>query len=89
MPSATARDTERLLSLREVRQLLGVSKMTVHRLVAGGGLAVVRIGTRTLVEPDDLRALIARHRVANDSDPAGTGPLVTTPVDAGDGDDPG
>ncbi len=78
MASEGVSELERLLSLRDTQMLLDMSEMTVLRLIRSGELPVVRIGRRTLVEPEGLRALIARHRVPNDDGPAVTGPSVRT-----------
>jgi excisionase family DNA binding protein len=60
----TAGHTERqpLLSVAEAARVLNVSRSTVNRVIACGDLAVVKIGDRTLVCPDDLDALIVRSR---------------------------
>jgi excisionase family DNA binding protein len=81
-------EIERLLSRREVREVLGVSTVTIARMVASGDLPVVRVGARTLIDPADLRAYIAaRKSRLNDDDPAGTGSTVRAPAEAGGGDD--
>jgi excisionase family DNA binding protein len=56
------RDLERLRSVREVCYLLGVSRMTVQRLIARGELPVVKLGDRSLFRPADIDALIERSR---------------------------
>lgn len=56
-------DTERLLSLAEVRGILGVSEATISRLLARGELTAVRIGRRTLVEPAEVRRFVESGRV--------------------------
>jgi len=38
-----------LLDIKETARLLGVSQVTVRRLIATGKLEIVRIGKRTLV----------------------------------------
>ena len=61
--------TERLLiPAREAARLLSVSEKTLWSYSAPrGDIPVVRIGARTLYDPDDLRAWIARQKggVAN------------------------
>jgi excisionase family DNA binding protein len=47
-----------LLSQRETAAVLGVSVKTVIRLVRAGQLIPVRIGSRTLFDPDDLDSFI-------------------------------
>lgn len=77
---------EALLTLREARELLGVSNMSLWRLRNNGELPVVRIGGRVLVEPQALRDLIAANSVVKRRDPAETpGPDA---VDVGDGREP-
>jgi excisionase family DNA binding protein len=51
---------ERLMSVRAVCDLLGVSRQSVYRLVAKGSLPVVKIHDRTLFRPRDVEALIER-----------------------------
>ena len=52
----------RLLSLREVADTLGVSVRTVHRFIAGGDLAVHRIGHQLRVSPADLEIFLKVRR---------------------------
>jgi excisionase family DNA binding protein len=59
---------ERLRSVREVCDLLGVSRPTVQRLVTRGELPVVKLGDRSLFRPADIVALIERSRQANRAD---------------------
>jgi hypothetical protein len=53
-PLPTIRDTQRLLG--------GVSRRTVLRELDSGELIRVRVRGRVLVDPDSIRAYIARHR---------------------------
>lgn len=53
---------DKLLSADEVRQILGVSRVMISRLIARGHLQAVRIGRRTLIEPAELRRFIAASR---------------------------
>jgi excisionase family DNA binding protein len=53
---------DKLLSLEEVAQKLGVSVWTVHRLARSGRLASVRLGRRRLVSPADVEALVVTLR---------------------------
>lgn len=48
----------RLLSIREVAIAAGVAELTILREIKRGNLAVIRIGRRTLVHPDDLARFI-------------------------------
>jgi predicted DNA-binding transcriptional regulator AlpA len=84
----TLRETpERLLSLRETQDVLGLSRATVYRLVSAGLLPVVVLPGRTLVQASDLRDFIDSRkttRSGNGRGPAGRPSLVTTSAD-GDG----
>jgi len=75
---------EPLLSLVETREVLGVSRMTLWRIVDRGDLPVVRIGGRPLFDPEDLRAFIAANRAPKRRDPA-VEPGLGDSVDTGDG----
>jgi excisionase family DNA binding protein len=61
---------EPLLSLAETREVLGVSRMTLWRIVDRGDLPIVRIGDRPLFDPEDVRAFIASNRAPKTRDPA-------------------
>ena len=68
---------EALHSLADVRRILGVSRPTVHRLVRRGELPVIKVGSRTLIEPADLRDYLAakkRRRGQHDDGPAANAP---------------
>jgi excisionase family DNA binding protein len=45
-------------------RLAGISRSVIYQLIKRGQLPIVKIGRRTLIADDDLRALINRHRVA-------------------------
>ena len=51
---------ERLLSVREARDVLGVSSQTLYRLIGRGDLPVIKIGVRTLIRPSDLEEFVRR-----------------------------
>ena len=56
-----------LLSVNDVVAELGVCRTMVFRLFKDGSLKTLKIGRRTLVRPDDLRAFIdaaSRHNAA-------------------------
>lgn len=59
--------SDRLLSIKEVADLCGVSWWTVRRLINRGDLPLINIGTDdspiNRVPLDDVRAYIARRRV--------------------------
>ena len=54
-----------LHSIREARDLLGVSERTLYRLLRRGELETVRIGTRTLIVHGVLVAYVENLRVAH------------------------
>lgn len=80
----TTTETQPLLSVERVGQLLGVSRVTAYRLIARGALPHVRVGGRRLVEPEALQRFIDRARFEgapasmNDAEPAGNRLEVTT-----------
>ena len=53
---------EPLLSVREARQILGVSGPTIYRLMGDGQLPSVLVGGRRLIEPAELRRFIEARR---------------------------
>jgi excisionase family DNA binding protein len=53
---------EALLSIDEVAQLLRISESGVYRLVRSGELPRVKVGSRTLFEPHEIRRFIASRR---------------------------
>ena len=56
------RDLERkLVSIRESGTILGIGRSTIYRMIEDGRLGVRRIGRRTLVQMDDLNAILAGH----------------------------
>jgi excisionase family DNA binding protein len=63
-PSQELATLPRLLTVADVRDITGVSRMGITRLVKAGELPVVRIGTRLRFEQADIAALIARGRSA-------------------------
>ena len=57
---------EPLLAIDEVAEILGISERGVFRLLSRGELVAVKVGTRTRIEPDEVRTYIAnRRRVAD------------------------
>lgn len=50
---------DQLLGLQQVAARLGVSYVTVKRLVAAGDLVSVRLGDRRLIRESDLATFIA------------------------------
>lgn len=53
---------DRLLSVHDVRELLGCSRNTVDRLTATGKLRRLKLGRAVRFHPDDVRQLIAELR---------------------------
>lgn len=51
----------RLLTIRDVAERLQVSPRTIHRLVASGGLAVIRIGRAVRVSEKALTAFLTEE----------------------------
>jgi excisionase family DNA binding protein len=56
---------EPLLSINEVAKVLRISESSVYRLVRSGELVRVKVGGRTLFEPEAVRRLIAGSRDVN------------------------
>ena len=50
--------------LQSAVRLTGISRSQLYELIKCGELPIVKVGRRTLIADDDLRALIGRHRVA-------------------------
>jgi excisionase family DNA binding protein len=53
---------EKLLTVREVAERLGVCRATAYGMVERGDLPAVRIASAVRVHPADLQALVARRR---------------------------
>ncbi len=51
----------RLLALREVAAMLGISVVTARRRIHSGALPAHRIEGRLYVKPEELRAYVERH----------------------------
>jgi excisionase family DNA binding protein len=58
----------RFLKLKEVQDLLGVSRTTLWRWQAEHGLKVVRVGDVVRVRESDLQVFLKRHETVNVSD---------------------
>ena len=56
---------DRFLKLKEVQDLLGVSRSTLWRWQAEHGLKVVRVGEVVRVRESDLQAFLKRHETGN------------------------
>jgi 7-cyano-7-deazaguanine synthase len=55
---------DRLLSVKEAAGALGISKSGVYRLLDSGQLHRLKVGARTLFEPQELKRYIATQRAA-------------------------
>jgi excisionase family DNA binding protein len=53
---------EKLLTIADVAQVLGISRGSVYRLMRSGELPAIRVGERARFEPTDVRAYLERHR---------------------------
>jgi excisionase family DNA binding protein len=53
--------SERFLRLKEVQNVMGVSRSTVWRWHTEHGLRVVRVGGVTRIRESDLQAFLKRH----------------------------
>jgi excisionase family DNA binding protein len=64
---STARETPRsegddLQNVAQAQRTLGqISRPTLYRHIRNGEIAVVKIGSRTLFRPEDLRDFIDQH----------------------------
>lgn len=56
---------ERFLKLKDVQEMLSVSRSTLWRWTAEGGLKVVRVGSITRIRESDLHAFVKRHETAS------------------------
>lgn len=54
---------ERLLTIEEAAEILGVSVKTLRRRIYDCEIAVIRDGRILRVAPDDIRRFISRNRV--------------------------
>jgi len=61
-PKASPGQARRLLSLKEAATLLGVSKVSIRRLIWAGKLPAVRILRRIQIDIWDLDRLIERSK---------------------------
>jgi len=60
-----AQDNNRFLKLKDVQDLLGVSRTTLWRWQAEHGLKVVRVGDVVRVRESDLQVFLKRHETAS------------------------
>lgn len=60
---------DRFLKLKDVQDLLGVSRSTLWRWHAERGLKVVTVGAVTRIRASDLEAFLKRHESNSPPDP--------------------
>ena len=58
------RHSSRSCRIEEVGRVLRISERGVYRLLRSGELACLKVGQRTLVEPDEVRQFIANRQAA-------------------------
>jgi excisionase family DNA binding protein len=58
-------------SIKRAAHLSGISRSKLYEFIKGGKLPIVKVGRRTLVTDDDLRALIATMRRNNQQQTGG------------------
>lgn len=74
--------TDRFLTLKNVREMLSVSRATLWRWTAENGLKVVRVGNVTRIRESDLQAFLKRHESNSPSDTAAPGGEGFSPASA-------
>ena len=57
-----------LIGISHLAERLGLSRRTIHRILARGELPSIQIGRRRLVRLSDVRHWLAGHEVATPSD---------------------
>jgi excisionase family DNA binding protein len=50
-------------SVSDAAQRIGISRSSLYLLISRGEIPIAKVGNRTLVLDDDLRAYLVRHRV--------------------------
>ena len=50
-----------LLSVEQVAQILGLSRHTVYQWAAAGRIPLVKLGTRTLFHPEEIKRWVAKN----------------------------
>jgi excisionase family DNA binding protein len=56
-------ETEKLLSVPEAAYRLGISPHTVNSWVSQRRIAFIKVGRRTMFDPEDLSALIQTNKI--------------------------
>ncbi len=64
MPSNPTMGAPMAYSIADAARVINAGTSTVYEWIGDGKLPVVKIGRRTLILEEDLRAFLARHRVA-------------------------
>lgn len=54
--------SDRMLSISEATAKVNISRASLYRLIGKGELPVVKLLGRTLIDPNDLAALLARSK---------------------------
>ncbi len=57
------------MSIEEAAWSLGVDRSTIDRLLCDGELPYTRVRSKPVIDPDDLTAMMKRHKVRRNSDP--------------------
>ncbi len=60
---------DRLLTVQDIMALLRISRPTLYRLLKSGRLVPVRIGKRTLFDPEDIRSFVEASKKASPDRP--------------------
>jgi excisionase family DNA binding protein len=53
-------------SIADAAKRIGISRSGLYVLITRGEIPIAKVGNRTLVLDDDLRAYLGRHRVVAD-----------------------
>jgi excisionase family DNA binding protein len=82
-----------LMSVKQVAAALGIHSNTAWNHICDGEILAVKVGRRTMVHPDDLRAYIDAHRgpfrdLKRRSAPGKARSVTTLTADPGDGHGP-
>lgn len=64
MPDTTEKLAYRL---NEATDVIGIGKSKLFELIAAGEIKTLKVGTRTLIEVDELKGYLARLRAARDA----------------------
>lgn len=74
--------TDRFLTLKNVRDMLSVSRATLWRWTAEKGLKVVCVGNVTRIRESDLQAFLKRHESNPPTDAGAQGVEDVSPASA-------